>query len=103
MQEQVAASHGQAPVNQPDIRQETVTESAVERSEDAEQQEVAEESEDRIAQPEKPVKKTRENHNKEILSLYEQGESAVEIAKKLGLGLGEVKLVIGLYKGELKL
>jgi hypothetical protein len=49
------------------------------------------------------VPPVKENHNREILSMYEQGEDIVEIAKKLGLGLGEVKLVIGLYKGELKL
>lgn len=30
---------------------------------------------------------------------YNQGKDAVEIAKELGLGVGEVKLVIGLYKG----
>lgn len=40
------------------------------------------------------------NHNTQILSLHTQGATDVEIAKKLGLGLGEVKLVLGLYKGE---
>lgn len=40
------------------------------------------------------------NHNEEILSLHKKGITDVEIAKKLGLGLGEVKLVIGLYKEE---
>ncbi len=34
-----------------------------------------------------------------ILKLYEQGLSKVEIAKQLGRGLGEVNLVIELYKG----
>lgn len=42
----------------------------------------------------------KENHNKEILALHRKGMSDVEIARKFGLGLGEVKLVIGLYKGE---
>lgn len=42
----------------------------------------------------------KENHNKEILALHREGMSDVEIARKFGLGLGEVKLVIGLYKGE---
>ncbi len=40
------------------------------------------------------------NHNESILSLHKEGKTDVEIAKELGLGLGEVKLVIGLYKGE---
>ena len=40
------------------------------------------------------------NHNDEILGRHQAGMSDVEIAKELGLGLGEVKLVIGLYKGE---
>ena len=41
-----------------------------------------------------------ENHNVDILSLHKAGKNDVEIAKELGLGLGEVKLVIGLYKKE---
>ena len=40
------------------------------------------------------------NHNEKILMLCRQGMSDVEIARTLGLGLGEVLLVIGLYKGE---
>ena len=40
------------------------------------------------------------NHNEKILALCRQGMSDVEIARTLGLGLGEVRLVIGLYKGE---
>ena len=40
------------------------------------------------------------NHNDKILERHQAGMSDVEIAKELGLGLGEVKLVIGLYKGE---
>lgn len=38
--------------------------------------------------------------NDMILKLYEQGLSKVEIAKQLGRGLGEVNLVIELYKGD---
>lgn len=38
--------------------------------------------------------------NDMILNLYEQGLSKVEIAKQLGRGLGEVNLVIELYKGD---
>lgn len=40
------------------------------------------------------------NHNDRILMLHQQGFSDVEIARELGLGLGEVKLVIGLFKVE---
>lgn len=41
-----------------------------------------------------------ENSNDIILELYKNGESIIEIAKQLGLGVGEVKLVIDLYQGE---
>ena len=40
------------------------------------------------------------NHNDDILFLHSMGKSDVEIAKQLGLGLGEVKLVIGLFKED---
>lgn len=38
--------------------------------------------------------------NEKILSLYDTGMSNTDIAKTLGLGVGEVKLVVGLYKGQ---
>lgn len=38
------------------------------------------------------------NHNNEILMLHQQGKNNVEIAKELGIGLGEIKLVIDLYE-----
>lgn len=38
--------------------------------------------------------------NDQVFALHQNGVSDVEIARKLGRGLGEVKLVIGLYKGE---
>ncbi|HWT76158.1 MAG TPA: DUF6115 domain-containing protein [Mobilitalea sp.] len=40
------------------------------------------------------------NNNTQILSLYSQGKSVVEISKLLGLGQGEVKLVIELFRGK---
>lgn len=40
-----------------------------------------------------------QNNNEEILRMYEDGKSVLEISKKLGIGQGEVKLVINLYKG----
>ena len=39
------------------------------------------------------------NNNAAILKLHELGKSKVEIAKELGLGVGEVSLVIDLFKG----
>lgn len=40
-----------------------------------------------------------ENNNDKILRLSKLGMSSVDIAKELGLGVGEVKLVINLFKG----
>lgn len=42
------------------------------------------------------------NSNERILSLHEAGMSNVAIAKELGLGVGEVKLVIDLFEGASK-
>ena len=39
-----------------------------------------------------------QNNNEKILEMHRQGKSTVAIAKELGLGVGEVKLVIDLYK-----
>lgn len=40
------------------------------------------------------------NVRDEILKLYEEGKDSVAIAKKLGMGVGEVRLILGLYKGD---
>lgn len=40
------------------------------------------------------------NVKDEIFRLYEEGKDSVAIAKKLGMGVGEVRLILGLYKGE---
>lgn len=40
----------------------------------------------------------KQNGNMEILTLHDEGLSEVEIAKKIGRGLGEVKFVLGLYQ-----
>lgn len=39
------------------------------------------------------------NNNELILQLHKEGKSNVAIAKELGLGIGEVKLVIDLFEG----
>lgn len=49
------------------------------------------------------VHKTRaaggKNNNQKILEMHKEGKSNIAIAKELGLGLGEVKLVIDLFEG----
>ncbi len=39
----------------------------------------------------------KDQDNTEIINLYKKGLPEIEIAKKLGRGLGEVKLVLGLF------
>lgn len=43
-------------------------------------------------------KEKADNHNEEILRLHKLGKSPKAIAKELGLGVGEVRLVIELFK-----
>ena len=38
--------------------------------------------------------------NEKILELHLQGKTAIEIARELGMGVGVVKLVLELYKGD---
>lgn len=57
-----------------------------------------------VKQPEEytvkqPEEDFNENNNDRILRLHKEGYSNVDIAKELGLGVGEVKLVINLFKG----
>ena len=40
------------------------------------------------------------NNNQMILNLYAQGKSNIEIAKELGLGIGEARLVIDLFNSR---
>ena len=40
------------------------------------------------------------NHNTMILQKFSEGYTPVEIARKLGIGLGEVKLVIDLFEED---
>ncbi len=66
--------------------------------------------EEKIAVPESKKEKTSSseeksleisaNKNEEILKMYRSGKTNMEIAKILGLGLGEVRLVIDLFKKE---
>ena len=57
-------------------------------------------TEKKIRKAEFPIqqKGPKNNSNEAILALYKQGKNKVQIAKELGLGVGEVELVIGLFK-----
>lgn len=44
--------------------------------------------------------KSGDNQNDKILQLHKEGADDIEIAKKLGIGLGEVKLVLGLFNED---
>lgn len=47
-----------------------------------------------------PMEQLTGNQNVRILQLHRAGKSDVAIAKELNCGLGEVRLVLGLYKGD---
>lgn len=49
--------------------------------------------------PGEPVDESGKNSNERILQLHKAGKSNMAIARELGLGLGEVKLVIDLFEG----
>lgn len=48
---------------------------------------------------EKEIEEQIQNSNELILEMYKKGKTKTEIAQELNLGVGEVKLVIDLYKG----
>ena len=62
----------------------------------------AENSEEIILPGEEDGDLDESNHNAAILALHKEGKSAIDIARELALGLGEVQLVIGLYEGKRK-
>lgn len=53
-----------------------------------------------VQKPAEQPKEEKNSYNREILTLHKEGLTEIEIARKLGLGVGEVRLVIGLYRGE---
>lgn len=57
------------------------------------------ESEASQKEEETDSKKTKEQIKKEVISLHKDGFNDVEIAKKCGIGIGEIKLILGLYDG----
>jgi hypothetical protein len=46
-----------------------------------------------------PWNEMGKNNNEQILKMYKNGKTVIDIAKSLDLGQGEVKLVIDLFKG----
>lgn len=44
--------------------------------------------------------KQKKNNNEKILEQFNKGKTAIEIAKELNLGIGEVRLVIDLYNNR---
>ena len=59
----------------------------------------AEETAEAVAAPEEGEEaETGTNNNEKILEMHKQGKSNVTIAKELGLGVGEVNLVIDLFE-----
>ena len=98
----VAESH---VVQQPVMKQNAVVQPMTETIDVQPEPEVQVNRFQEIQEPEQKTEKPETTDakgmsNDMILKLYEQGLSKVEIAKQLGRGLGEVNLVIELYKGD---
>ncbi len=98
----VAESH---VVQQPVMKQNAVVQPMTETIDVQPEPEVQVNRFQEIQEPEQKTEKpetadAQGMSNNMILKLYEQGLSKVEIAKQLGRGLGEVNLVIELYKGD---
>lgn len=98
----VAESH---VVQQPVMKQNAVVQPMTETIDVQPEPEVQVNRFQEIQEPEQKTEKpetadAQGMSNDMILKLYEHGLSKVEIAKQLGRGLGEVNLVIELYKGD---
>ena len=76
-----------------------VTPVPVETADTTERETAAAPAEQKEEMPETEETK-QEGLHAEILKLKKLGMTEVQIAKKLGIGLGEVRLVKGLYRGE---
>ena len=77
----------------------TVAPATVETADAAERETAATPAEQKEEMPETEETK-QEGLHAEILKLKKLGMTEVQIAKKLGIGIGEVRLVNGLYRGE---
>lgn len=76
-----------------------VTPVSVETADTTEREPAAAPAEQKEEMPETEETK-QEGLHAEILKLKKLGMTEVQIAKKLGIGIGEVRLVNGLYRGE---
>ena len=56
-------------------------------------------SQENVLEMEDAEEEDQRSNKEKILELYRQGKSNIEIAKRLNLGVGEVNLVLGLFKG----
>lgn len=80
----------------PHIERPAVKQLQVEKMENA----VTKMREKQKEEPSQPKEEpAKENNNDKILRLHQLGMSSVDIARELNLGVGEVKLVINLFKG----
>ncbi len=70
--------------------------------EDEQLQEAINEIDENIMEEEPEEVKTVDGSKDIILEMHKSGLSILEIAKHLGLGVGEVKLVVDLYQGDAK-
>lgn len=73
--------------------------SALERMEKSVEEVLEQEEKETVPQEETEIALDDANQNQVILDLYNEGKSIMEIAKVLGKGQGEVKLVIDLFQG----
>lgn len=102
--EQAAEFEALQPQKLPEVREFSFAEQAPHIERAAVQEAQAANLENTVAMmKETPAEETPqtepENNNDKILRLHKEGKSSVDIAKELGLGVGEVKLVINLFKG----
>lgn len=85
------------------VTQAAALQSAQGKTPPAKAKEAPEAKKEESAPSTKPVeteKMTKEGLHAEIRKLKKQGLTEIQIAKKLGVGIGEVRLVDGLYRGE---
>lgn len=73
--------------------------SALEHIEDTVEEVLVQEEKEVVPKEEREIALDDANQNQVILDLYNEGKSIMEIAKVLGKGQGEVKLVIDLFQG----
>ncbi len=53
-----------------------------------------------LPEPVKESEPAEPDIREEIIRLYREGKDSVAIARRLGMGVGEVRLILGLYKGD---